>query len=159
MLFRSIATAALVAAMVLGGLYFMLRTPSGVTASASSTFHDMDVFRAENVLDGDSSTEWFLQDRASGWVEARIVPAVDISSVTVTNSDNPPHFDRAAREFRVELYSHGELIASEEGEFEALDHDPAPRTIAIEGAAVDRVRAVVLSHHALGGGLADVTWE
>lgn len=154
-----IATVSVLAVLVAGGLWLAMRTPIAVTAEASDTFAQSPQFGPPNVLDGQIDTEWLLPDRATGWVEARLSPARHVSRVTLVNAKNAPHFDRATRAYRLELYSSGRMVRGIDGEFAAIDRDPEPVTHDLDLDDIDRVRFVVRSSHNLGGGLAELTIE
>ncbi|MDQ3035784.1 MAG: hypothetical protein M3Y87_25500, partial [Myxococcota bacterium] len=154
-----IATASVLTVLVLGGLALAMRTPVAVTAEASDTFGQSPQFGAPNVLDGQVDSEWLLPDRATGWVETRLSPARHVSRVTLINAKNAPHFDRATREYRLELYSSGRMVRGFDGEFAEIDRDPDPVTHDVDLGDIDRVRFVVRSSHNLGGGLAEMTIE
>jgi len=156
--FSRIGTTSLLAAVVLVGLYVGLRTPEGIFADASDVWAQSPMFAAENVIDGNEDSYWLLPDGATGWVEARISPAVDISRVRLLNTHNPPHNDRATREYAVEVYSGGELAQTIEGTFEFSAH-PEFVTHDVSVGRVDRIRFVARSHHQVGAGLAELQWE
>jgi hypothetical protein len=158
--FARLATVAVVVLLALGALYFALRTPEETRADASATFGGSPSFAPENIVDGNPATEWLLPDRATGWVEARVSPARHVSRVTLTNSTNPPHFDRATREYRVELYSaSGEVLGTADGTFERYERSPQPVAHEFDVDEVARVRLVVRSSHNLGAGLAEMEIE
>ena len=145
---------------VVGGLVsWLTRRPERPLVQASDVFGQSPQFAAGLVLDGREDTEWLLPDHASGWVETRLPEARRVSAVTITNADNPPHFDRATREYRVELYSADRVVGSADGVFDNLEREPAPRRIEVAGDDVDRVRFVVRSTHGAGGGIAELRVE
>jgi hypothetical protein len=156
--FSRIGTTSLIAAVVLVGLYVGLRTPEGIFADASDVWAQSPMFAAENVIDGNEDSYWLLPDGATGWVEARISPAVDISRVRLLNTHNPPHNDRATQAYAVEIYSGGELAQTIEGTFE-FSTRPEFVTHEISVGHVDRIRFVARSHHHVGAGLAELQWE
>lgn len=156
--FSRIGTTSLIAVVVLVGLYAGLRTPEGIFADASDVWAQSPMFAAENVIDGNEDSYWLLPDGATGWVEARISPAADISRVRLLNTHNPPHNDRATREYAVEIYSGGELAQTIEGTFE-FSTRPEFVTHDVSVGRVDRIRFVARSHHHVGAGLAELQWE
>jgi len=153
-----IGTTSLIAAVVLVGLFVGLRTPEGIFADASDVWAQSPMFAAENVIDGNEDSYWLLPDGATGWVEARISPAADISRVRLLNTHNPPHNDRATREYAVEIYSGGELAQTIEGTFE-FSTRPEFVVHDVSVGHVDRIRFVARSHHHVGAGLAELQWE
>lgn len=156
--FSRIATASVIGVLVLGGLYFGLRTPEGVFADASDVWAQSPTFAPEHVLDGNEDSYWLLPDGATGWVEARISPAVDVHRIRLLNTHNPPHNDRATRDYAVEIYSGGELAQTIEGSFE-FSANPEFVTHDVSVSHVDRIRFVARSHHHVGAGLAELQWE
>lgn len=153
-----IGTTSLVAVLVLGALYFGMRTPDGVFASASDVWAQSPTFAPETVIDGNEDSYWLLPDGASGWVEARISPPVDVARVRLLNTHNPPHNDRATSAYAVEVYSGGELARTIDGTFEFSTHPEfVVHDVGID--QVDRIRFVVRGHHNVGGGLAEMQWE
>jgi len=154
-----IGSVVVVLAVVGGLLAWLTRRPERPVVQASDVFGQSPQFAAGLVLDGREDTEWLLPDHASGWVETRLPEARRVSAVTVTNADNPPHFDRGTREYRVELYSADRVVGSADGVFENLERQPAPRRIEVAGDDVDRVRFVVRSTHGAGGGIAELRVE
>jgi hypothetical protein len=156
--FSRIGTTSVIGVLVLGGLYFGLRTPEGVFADASDVWAQSPMFAPENVIDGNDDSYWLLPDGATGWVEARISPPVDVHRIRLLNTHNPPHNDRASREYAVEIYSGGELAQTVEGSFE---FSPRPEFVShdVSVSRVDRIRFVARSHHHVGAGLAELQWE
>lgn len=154
-----IATAAFVALVVIGGVVFATRAPREIDAEASATFANSPTFGAGNAVDGDVGTEWLLPDGATGWVEARLSPPRHVASVTLQNAKNAPHFDRATRAYRLEIYSGDRVVRSIDGEFSTYERDPRPVSHEVGADEVDRVRFIVRSHHNLGAGLAELGIE
>lgn len=154
-----IATAAFLGALLIGGLYLALRTPRGVSATASATFANSPQFGAQNAVDGRPDTEWLLPDHVSGWVEATLSPPRHVSRITLLNAKNAPHFDRATREYRLELYRDGEQVRGFDGSWDEYSRDPRPVSHDVDLDGIDRVRFVSRSSHNLGGGLAEMTIE
>ncbi len=153
-----VATLVLLAAALVVGAYFLLRTPSGTFASASEHFGDMEQYAPDHIIDGRPDTEWLLPDRANGWVEVQVGPPRRVTAVTLLNSHNPPHNDRATRDYTLEVWAHGELARTLDGTF---PFSPSPEPVRLEVGVddVERVRLVVRSTHNLGGGLAELTLE
>lgn len=144
---------------VLTGAYFALRTPSGVFASASEQFGGGDAhYQASNVLDGRPDTEWLLPDHTTGWVELAVAPPRRVNRVSILNAHNAPMNDRGTLGYTLEVYAHGELVQTSEGNFtfsdspEAVIHDVGEDD-------VERIRVVVRSSHNYGGGLAEVSFQ
>ncbi len=141
------------------GAYFALRTPTGVFASASEQFGGGDEhYQASNVLDGRPDTEWLLPDHTTGWVELAVQPPRRVERVSILNARNAPMHDRATLGYALEIYAHGELVQTTEGNFtfstspEAVIHDVGEDN-------VERIRVVVRSSHNFGGGLAEVSFQ
>jgi hypothetical protein len=151
-----IGTAVAVGVLALSGLALGLRRTEHIQADASDTFGQSPLFAPRNAFDGDPATEWLLNDHQTGWIEARFQAPRTVSRVVVRNARNAPHFDRATREYRVELYAGDRMIASVAGVFEVYERDPEPRVIPIRGEGVTRVRFVVLGYHHVGGGIAEM---
>jgi hypothetical protein len=153
-----ITTAGIVGVLAVAAVWFATWTPPGVRAEASAVWANAPAFGAETVIDGRPDTYWLLPDGQPGWVEARISPPRRIEHVRVLNSHNPPHEDRATRDYRIELYSGSELVRTIEGSFE-FSTSPQPVEHAVGADGIDRIRFVVLSHHRIGGGLAELSWD
>lgn len=143
---------------VVGGLAYALRTPSGTFATASDFFQQSPQFAPEMVIDGNRDTYWLLPDGATGWVEIEVSPARHVQRVRLLNTTNPPYADRGTNGYRIEAYSHGELLRSVDGQFAWTDSpDWVSQDLDLDD--VDRIRVVVLSHHRVGAGLAEVAVE
>lgn len=153
-----LATLGIVTAGLLVGAFFLLRTPAGVFASASEQFGSDDHYQASNVLDGRPDTEWLLPDHATGWVELRISPPRRIARVSILNAHNAPMNDRATLGYTVEVYAHGEMVQTTDGNFtfspnpEAVIHD-------VNEDNVERIRVAVRSSYNYGGGLAEISFQ
>ncbi|WP_236606416.1 hypothetical protein [Sandaracinus amylolyticus] len=147
---------AIVALLVV--LRFALHTPEGVTAEVSGTWADAPAYGADAALDGRPDTFWLLPDRAEGWLDVRIAPGRRIERIRLLNTHNPPHHDRATRQYRVEIHSGGEIVRTIEGEL-AFSTAPEPVEHAVGIDDVDRIRFVVVSHHRTGAGLAELSFE
>jgi chemotaxis protein histidine kinase CheA len=156
--FSRIGTTVVVSLLGVTGLYFGLRTPEGVFADASDVWAQSPTFAPETVIDGNDDSYWLLPDGAGGWVEARISPPADVTRIRVLNTHNPPHNDRATRDYAIEVYSGGEVARTIEGSFE-FSANPEFVTHDVGVDHVERIRFVVRSHHNVGGGLAELQWE
>jgi hypothetical protein len=156
--FSRIATTSIIAIVVLGGLYFSMRTPEGVFADASDVWAQSPTFAPETVIDGNEDSYWLLPDGATGWVEARISPPASVARVRVLNTHNPPHNDRATADYAIEVYSGGSLAETVEGHFD-FSNNPEFVSHDVGVDSVDRIRFVVRGHHNVGGGLAELQWE
>ncbi len=140
------------------GAFFGLRKPSGTFATASAYFANDAQYGPENVLDGQPSTEWLLPDRTSGWVEINVDPKRRIDAISLLDSINQPHHDRATRDYTIEVWSGGQLARSIEGTM-PFSTSPTPVRHEVGVDDVERVRVLVRSWHQLGGGLAEVSFE
>ena len=151
--------AALIGLAVIVGLYFALRPPHGVEATASGQYNAE--FAPEHVVDGDGATEWLLPDRQQGWVDVRITPPEHVDTVRLKNSHNRQYNDRATREYTVEIYRQGEDHPAKtiEGEWDSLSPHPDWTDHAVRVDDVDRIRVNVRSWHRLGGGLSEIDWN
>lgn len=154
-----ISTASILGLMVIAALYFVLRTPTSITAEASDTFANSPTFQPQHIVDDNTSTEWLLPDRGTGWIEARLSPTRHVSSVTLLNSRNAPHFDRGTNEYRLEFYAGGRVVRTIDGAFATYERDPQPVSHEVGLDGVERVRFVVRSFHNVGAGLAEMTIE
>ncbi|MDQ3034900.1 MAG: hypothetical protein M3Y87_21005, partial [Myxococcota bacterium] len=143
---------------VVAGLAFATHEPEGVTVEASAVWAGAPAFGGETVLDGRPDTFWLLPDGTTGWVEARVSPARRVERVTVLNSHNAPHGDRATRDYRIEIYAGGRMARAIDGSF-AYSTSPEPVTHEVGIDDVQRIRFVVRSHHRTGAGLAELSWE
>lgn len=152
---RWLGTSVALVALV-SGSYFALHEPEGTFASASDTWQQSATFSADMAIDGRTDTWWLLPDRATGWVEQRMSPGRRVDEVVLVNTSNPPAHDRGTQDYRLEIYSGGEMAQSIDGHFDWSDN-PAPVTHEIHMENVERVRFVVRSYHRTGGGLAEMT--
>jgi len=152
------ATTLLVLLIAVTGLYFVLRTPRTVTASASGHFVSSPEFEPGNVFDGDESTEWLLDNGATGWVEGRLSPPRDITTVKVLNGHNRHFNDRAIRRYKVELFGSGEPITIE-GEFDGIEPSPTFVEHPVDADGIERIRLTVLSFHGTGAALSELAWD
>lgn len=140
------------------GSYFMTRTPDGVFIEASAVWADAPAFAADKVTDGRADTHWLLPDNSTGWVQARISPGRRVEHVTVLNSHNPPHGDRATNAYRIELSAGGRVVRTIEGAFEySVEPEPVTYDVGLDG--IEQIRFVVRSHHRTSAGLAELSWD
>jgi hypothetical protein len=115
-------------------------------------------FGAEAATDGRPDTYWLLPDRTSGWLEVRIAPGRRIERVRLINSHNPPHGDRATRDYQLEIHAGGTLARTIEGTFEySTTPEPVVHEIGLDD--VQRIRFVARTHHQNGAGLAELSYE
>ncbi|GAC1578663.1 MAG: hypothetical protein NVS3B20_25930 [Polyangiales bacterium] len=105
-----VAAALLFCMLALGRLGFPPRT---LTASASGAY--ADVYRPERAIDGNSETEWLLPDKTEGTLDLAVSPRGSIGSIRLLNARNSPHFDRATRDFRIEVYRKKSLVKTVDG--------------------------------------------
>ena len=143
------------------GLYFALRPPHGVEATASGHFNND--FTPDKAIDGDTATEWLLPDRRPGWVEARITPPEHVDTVRLRNSHNRQYNDRATREYTVEFFRHGDPpdhpSKTIEGEWTTLAPNPQWTDHEVDVDDVERIRFNVRTYHRAGGGLSEMEWN
>ena len=128
-----------------------------VSVRASAQFPDSR-FAASHVNDGNPKTEWLLPSRVAGSVEIGFSKR-DIAAIKVLNSANPPHNDRATKDFRVECLRGGQVVHTSKHAFPVVSATPEWMRIAAPCKGVDTVRVLVDSWHVNGGGLAEVAWE
>ncbi|MAT25240.1 MAG: hypothetical protein CMN29_09815 [Sandaracinus sp.] len=154
------AVTALALVLVAVGLYFTLRTPDRVYASASAFYRNDRQFEPENAFDDDPRTEWLLNDRQTGWIEGRLSPPRDLSAIRLLNGHNRHYNDRAVRGYKLEVFdASGEKVHEEEGEFEQLEPSPQWVEHPVDLNDVERIRVTVTSSHRLGGALSEIGWD
>jgi hypothetical protein len=149
-----IATVALASVAFIGLLYFVLRTPRVLKATASAQYEAR--YEPGNAVDGSETTDWLLPDRTAGWIEVQVIPPRRVSKVKIVNARNIPFNDRATNEFKVDAFSGGAVVKTVEGRFEAYSPEVTARVIEIGAANVDRIRIEVKSWHQVGGGLSEI---
>jgi hypothetical protein len=132
-----------------------LRRAVDVQASAS---FDLITYEPHKAVDGNPSTEWLLPSNTGGWLEVSF-RARTVHTVRVLNAHNPPHNDRASRDFRIEGYRNGQVVHNSKHAFPTLDENPHWMEIAIPNLRLDAVRVVVESFHKFGGGIAELAIE
>mgnify|MGYP001567788020 CR=1 FL=1 len=149
------AGAAVVALAI--GAYVVLHSEQGIEAAASAIYSPE--FPASNVIDGQPESEWCLPDGQEGWVEVRIEPPERVDTFRLLNSHNRQYNDRATERYRVDFFVDGAVARTVESSFEEFQVRPewAEHTIGVDG--VERIRVEVLSHHRVGGGLAEMEWR
>lgn len=148
--------AAVVVALV-ATLLWVFRPPSA-TAEASGHFANDRSFGPDKALDGDPATSWLLSDGTRGWIEVRLHPDRDVTSVRLKNARNAPHHDRATEDYRVELWGGGEKLAEQAGTLE-MSREPEWVEVDVAADGVDRIRVVVESWHERSGGLSELAWD
>ncbi|MDW8247197.1 MAG: hypothetical protein RMJ84_11530 [Sandaracinaceae bacterium] len=138
--------------------WWLTHEPEGVFVSASSKFGAGKEWGPEWAVDGNPKTEWLLPDHRSGWIELRIHPPRRIKRVLITNACNEPHFDRATRDYLLEVWSNQKIAKRIEGWMPfSTDRKPIEHEIKVD--AVERLRFIVRSWHRLGGGVAEIHFE
>ncbi len=152
---RAFGAAVALTALIVGA-YFVFHQPEGTFVSASDVWAQSPTFSADMAVDGRADTAWLLPDRQTGWLEVRSSPPRHVASVQLINTANSPHHDRATEDYRLEIYSHGEVARSIDGHFDWSDA-PQPVVVEVGLDEVERVRFVVRSFHRTGGGLAEMT--
>lgn len=151
-----IANTLLVLAVAGTAAYFATRVPEGVFADASGVWADADAFVPEKAIDGRADTFWLAPDGVEANLDVRISPPRRIERVRLINGTNPPHLDRGTREYRVEVFSNGRAVHTEEG---TLTHDATPVELEVPADAVERIRFTARSHYRIGAGLAELQFE
>lgn len=158
------ARGARIAALVLAVLVLAfvarlaLHEPDPEPVVASATWADAPAFGPATVLDGRPDTYWLLPDRTGGWLDVSVSPARRVERVTVVNSHNPPHGDRATRQYRLEIHTESGLARTIEGTFPyTTTPEPVTHEVGVDG--VERIRFVAVSHHRSGAGLAELSYE
>lgn len=152
-------TAVLTLVLVAVGLFFALRTPRMVTASASSFFRNDPQFGPDKVFDDDPNTEWLLNDGQTGWIEARLSPGRSLTKVRILNGHNRHFNDRGVKELHLELYdASGQKVFEHRGEL-AFSESPSWVDVPVSAEGVERLRLNVTSFHRVGGALAEIAFE
>jgi hypothetical protein len=153
------STAVLALVLVAVGLFFALRTPRTVTASASSFFRNDPQFGPDKVFDDDPNTEWLLNDGQTGWIEARLSPGRSLTKVRILNGHNRHFNDRGTKELHLELYdSSGQKVFEHRGEM-PFSESPSWVDVPVSAEGVERLRLNVTSFHRVGGALAEIAFE
>ena len=158
---RALRWVALAAAGILAvvALYWMVRTPHEIAATASAYFANSPEFAPSKSIDGDEHSEWLLPDRTTGWLEVSLSPPRAISKVRIKNGHNRHFNDRATRAYELELFdSDGQVVAAEAGEFERLDPESPWAEHAVGGSDISRIRVTVESFHRTGAAIAEIDW-
>lgn len=149
------AVTAVVALIV--AAYVVLRSDQGIEASASAIYSPE--LPASNVIDGQTDSEWCLPDGQEGWVEVRIEPPERVATFRLLNSHNRHYNDRATERYRVDFFVDGVVARTIESAFEEFAVRPEWVEHGIGIDRVERIRVEVLSHHRVGGGLAEMEWR
>lgn len=148
----------LVLVAAIAGLWLATRRPVGTFASASAHFGNEARYAPENAIDGRLDTEWLLPDRSPGWLSIEMNPPRRVEAISIVNSVNPPHEDRATRDYTLEVWADGALVRTLDGTLPfSTARTPTRHEVGVD--RVERVRIAVRSWHSLGGGLAEVTLE
>ncbi|UJR81416.1 discoidin domain-containing protein [Sandaracinus amylolyticus] len=151
-----IANTVLIVGVVLVGWYFATREPEGVFADASGVWADSDTFSPDKAIDGRADTFWLAPDGVEATLDVRISPPRRVDRVRLINGTNPPHLDRGTRDYRVEVFSDGEVVRTEEG---TLAQDATPVELEVGTDAVQRIRFTARSHYRNSAGLAELQLE
>lgn len=155
--FQRIASAALLGiALVCASWYFFSAGPS-VTLKASSTLGDNRSSEV-NLMDNNPLTAWQLEDNMLGNVTAQFSKPTEIHEITLINGINAPWNDRATKDFRLELFSGGKVIATFNSSF-SFTLNPQPRKIPMHHKGVTMIKLSVLSFYQTGGGIAEMAWK
>ena len=155
---RGLLALALVAAAAFG-VYRRFHPAPRIEVSASHERGNGD-WPASFAFDGDPHTEWMLEDRARGWIQFDFMPPRDLEVVRIMNGINPPYYDRAVREYRVEA-----RVASDPapvihaGRFDTYSRSPQWQTVELHLEQVRSVRIYAESFHDRGVSLAEVSFE
>ncbi|MFK7987757.1 MAG: discoidin domain-containing protein [Sandaracinaceae bacterium] len=147
-------------ALLAGGIFLLVRTPRSETATASDTYdNSRPDFQASHAIDDDEATEWILPNRVGGWVDVRLSPPRDLSTVRLRNGNNRLMMDRAVKDYTLELYSDDEEVFSQGGQFSGIVRDPGWSDFEVNATQVDRIRVVVRTWHGDGACLAEIDWD
>jgi len=135
---------------------YLVRPPLTLRGEASASYNAN--YLPTKAVDGSNSTEWLLPDRTAGHLDVAIAPQRRVRHVRILNSHNPPHNDRATREYRIEVYAKGSATPAKsiDGAFGEFSSDPKPVSHDIGVDKVERIRIVVKSWHKDGAGIAEV---
>jgi hypothetical protein len=152
---RQIVTA-LLAIVVLASIVFVIRMQFRTWATASAMYGPK--YDPMAVLDHSPEGEWLLPNGTPGWIDVHYAPSRTVTRVHILNSHNIPYWDRATKDFTLELYAGNKLLKSVDGTFPNFDPEPTPQTIDVgRTTGVDRLRVVVKTWHLQGGGLAEIS--
>jgi hypothetical protein len=125
-----------------------------VASAAYDTKHE-----AGNVLDANIDSEWQLPNGQLGWLDMLLSPRRTVHRVRIVNGHNSIYNDRAVKEWTIELYSKGRLVASKDGSFDFTE-TPGWTTIDFGSVGgVERVHIVVKSFHHGGAAIGEVRVE
>ena len=136
----------------------LLRTPPRVDVSASGQFPG-NQYAPANAFDDDESTEWVLPDEQSGWIEGRLEPPRNVTSVRLLNGRNGHFGDRGTKRYRVQLLRGDEVVAEHEGAFRRIQPTPEWVRLPLRGDGISRIRVEAQTHHQRGAALAEVAWD
>lgn len=128
--------------------------PVYVTASSTSGAYTT-VFLAEGLLDDSPASVW-AADHGPASLDFRLGGPRVVDSVTVRNSDNPPHRGPGSAGFHLELFLDEALVFdSDEGFANATDD----HRVATHGVRADRIRVTIIQRAGSVPCIADVLWE
>jgi hypothetical protein len=135
-----------------------LKPPDVIRATASGTWLNAPTLTPEKAIDELDDTWWILPDRSNGWLQVTLSPPRHIEKVRLLNTANRPHYDRATKDYTLEIWSGGRLAKTVNGTF-AFARDPRWVEVPVDVDDVDKIRFVVRSWHNVGGGLSELAWE
>lgn len=129
------------------------RRDATITASNTTASYTI-IFTAENLVDGSNETYW-IPDTTPAHVDVRFPAPREIGWVEVTNGDNLPHRNAAARALIVEVFDGDRLVSTETHAFERIGTDVLRFEPHSRG---DLVRVTVVSHFGALPCLAEIRW-
>jgi hypothetical protein len=142
---------------VAAGAAATMSVRNAVDVRASGSFNETQ-YQAGKAVDDNPNTEWLLPSNTAGWIEVGFRPRT-IKTVRLLNSRNPPHHDRASRDFRVEGYLEKRLVYSSKHTFATFEADPKWMIVPVTPMRIDTLRVAIDNHHKVGGGLAELSFD
>ena len=116
-------------------------------------------FKGRYAIDGVEATEWLLPDGATGWLELDFSGGKQLREVRLLNARNRHYLDRGTKRAKLVTSRAGEAVETLEVELPGPTEKSRERRVKLRGMQVDKLRIEVLSHHGLGAGLAEVSYD